>query len=219
MIDIDLILSSLPLLLRGARVSLQIAALSALIGIGFGTLLGLLQSGKNKLLQYAVGLYVLLVRGTPMLIHITVAVYVLPQIGIKLPIFWAALLAIGFNSAAYVSQIVRSGIASVSKGQIEAAKTLGLSSFQITRYIILPQALQAVLPALGNEFITLIKDSSLASIVGVTELARQGSLIRSRTFDALSIYLAVAILYLIMTTSLSLLLYLLEKRLNRHVSS
>lgn len=218
MIDINLILENLPYLLRGAVVSLQIAAISAFIGITLGTVLGLLQASKNKLAQYFVSLYVMLIRGTPMLIHITVAVYVLPQIGIKIPTFWAAALAIGFNSAAYVSQIIRSGISAVGKGQIEAAKTLGLNTMQITRFIVLPQALQAVLPALGNEFITLVKDSSLASIVGVAELAREGSLIRSRTFDALSVYLAVAVIYLIMTTTLSLIINALERRLSRHVS-
>ena len=154
-----------------------------------------------------------------MLMHIMFAYYVLPQLGLELPVFWASIAAISLNSAAYVSQIVKSGIMAVSSGQKEAAKALGFSPAQIAWYIVLPQAFCIVLPALGNEFITLIKDSSLASIIGVAELMREGNLIKSRTFDAISIYCAVALIYLVMTTTLSLCVNALEKRMNRHVKN
>lgn len=218
MIDIQLIIQNLPYLLHGAWLSIQIAAFGCSIGMTLGTIFGLMQSSTITVFRWLITLYVTIVRGTPMLIQILFAFYVLPQLGIKIPAFWAATLAIGFNSAAYISQIIRSGIASIGKGQIEAARVLGLSTMQITRYIVLPQAIRVVLPALGNEFITLIKDSSLASTIGVAELTREGALIRSRTLDAISVFCAIAAIYLIMTTTLSLLIAKLEQRMNHNVT-
>lgn len=217
MINMQLIQDSLPLLLRGAVVSIQIALCAAIIGIILGTLLGLAQSSKNKILQWLVTIYVTVVRGTPMLIQITFAFYGLPQIGIHISPFWVAIWAIGLNSAAYMSQVIRSGIKAVHKGQIEAARVLGFSTTQITQYILLPQAFRIVLPSLGNEFITLIKDSSLASTIGVVELTKEGNFIRGRTFDAISVFVAVALMYLCITTLLSLLIRHVEQRMNRHV--
>jgi His/Glu/Gln/Arg/opine family amino acid ABC transporter permease subunit len=204
----------MPALLRGLLVTLEIAALGCAIGMSLGTLLGTLQALGPRIGRWVVGLYVTLIRGTPMLIQIICVFYVLPQLGIRIPTFWAATLAIGLNSAAYISQVIRSGIASVSRGQIEAARVLGLSKGTIVYVIILPQAIRAVLPALGNEFITLVKDSSLASTIGVAELSKEGSLIRSRTLDALTIFFGVALLYLIVTTTLSLGVAYLERKMN-----
>ena len=212
MIDISLIIDSLPMLLAGLLVTLQIAGVGCGIGLSLGTLLALMQTSQLGLLRGIVATYVTIIRGTPMLIQILCAYYVLPQIGIQIPALWVAIIAIGLNSAAYISQIIRSGISSVSIGQIEAGKVLGLTTTQIARYIVLPQAFRIVLPALGNEFVTLIKDSSLASMIGVAELSRQGRLIISRTYDAISIFLAVAILYLIITTAISLIIAKLEQR-------
>ena len=219
MIDITLLIQSLPQLARGALVSMQIAALSCTIGVTLGTLLGLIQSGKNRLLKALVMLYVTLFRGTPMLIQLTFAFFVLPQIGISIPAFWTAVIAIGLNSSAYVSQIILSGIKSVSKGQLEAAQTLGFSKLQTTRYILLPQAIRTVIPALGNEFITLIKDSSLASTITVVELTKEGMRIQSTTFDALTVYTGVALFYLVMTTTLSLIMAHIQKRMSKHVEN
>ena len=218
-IDFDLIAQYLPNFIHGALVTLQIASLGCFIGISLGTLLGLLQARANKAIRVLIAIYATLLRGTPMLIQIAFIVFVLPQIGIRISDFWGATLAIGLNSSAYVSQIIRSGIASINKGQIEAAHVLGLSTMQTIRFIILPQAIRVVLPSLGNEFITLVKDSSLASTVGVMELTREASYMRSRTFDALTAYFAVAVIYLIITSILSLLVAYLEKRMNRHVKA
>lgn len=148
-----------------------------------------------------------------MLVQILFVYYVLPQFGLKIPPFWAATLAIGLNSSAYISQIVRSGILAIPKGQLEAAHTLGLTKWMSLRYIVFPQALRVALPGLGNELITLVKDSSLASIIGVMELSKEGSIIRSRTYDAFSILIAVSIIYLILTAALSYGIKLFEKRL------
>lgn len=217
MIDFKLIVDSLPLLLQGAFVSIQIAAFGALIGIIFGTLLGLAQTSKSRIFRWISTLYVTIIRGIPMLIQILAAFYILPQLGVTLPAFWVAIIAIGLNSAAYVSQIIKTGIRSIGKGQIEAGRVLGLSNLQITRYIILPQAFRVVIPSLGNEFITLVKDSSLASVIGVVELTKEGNYIRAKTFDAISVFFAVACIYLIITTTLSLFINWLERRMNRHV--
>lgn len=217
MINFKLIQESLPLLLQGALVSIQIAALGSLIGIFLGTLLGLAQTSKSRVLRWLSTLYVTIVRGIPMLIQIYAAFYILPQFGLLLPAFWVAVIAIGLNSAAYVSQIIKAGIRSIGKGQIEAGRVLGLNNTQITRYIILPQAFRIVIPALGNEFITLIKDSALASTIGVVELTKEGIFIRGRTFDSVTVFFAVACIYLLITTSFSLIINSIEKRMNRHV--
>ncbi|HZW61440.1 MAG TPA: amino acid ABC transporter permease [Candidatus Babeliales bacterium] len=218
MIDTSIIVTYWPNFLHGALVTLEIAFIGTLIGISLGTLLGVFQSGQNKFLRSLVALYVTILRGTPMLIQITFAVFVLPQLGITLPEFWAATIAIGLNSSAYVSQIIRSGISSISKGQIEAGKVLGLTHVQIIRFIILPQAIKAVFPALGSELITLVKDSSLASIVGVMELSKEAWYVRSRTFDALTVYCIIAVIYLLITGTISFILHRIEKRMNCNAS-
>lgn len=217
MIDIPLILHSLPSLLQGALVSLQITAISASIGLCLGSLIGLAQKTKNPLIRLIIGCYITLFRGTPMLVQILFVYYVLPQLGCIIAPFWAASLAIGLNSAAYVSQIIRSGINSVPIGQIEAAQTLGFTSLKTLRFIVFPQAFRASLPALGNELTTLIKDSSLASIIGVMELSKEASIIRSRTYDAFSILLATSIIYLILTATLSFFVKKQEKKVKNHV--
>lgn len=213
MIDIQLITQSIPLLLQGAFITIQIAAFACTIGLTLGTILALLHTGPIKLFRSIVTIYVTIIRGTPMLIQILFAFYVLPQFGISLPALWTAIIAIGLNSAAYISQIIKSGIASISTGQVEAGKVLGLSTTQIMQYIVLPQAIRVVLPALGNEFITLIKDSSLASIIGVAELSKQGRIITSRTYDAISVFVAVAFCYLLITTTISFIVSWLEQRM------
>jgi len=206
---------SLFYLLRGAVTSLEIAGIAVSIGLVLGTALALIQTGTNKILRILVTAYVTLIRGTPMLVQIMIAFFVLPQLGINLSAFWSAVLAIGINSSAYLSQIIRSGIQSIGKGQWEAAQVLGFSRGQALRYIILPQALRVVLPALGNEFITLLKDSSLASTIGVVELVKEGQIIISKTYKVIPVYLMITLVYLIMTSVLSLVLAWIEKRMKK----
>ncbi len=215
-IDFNLIAQYLPVLLQGLLVTLQIAIIGCLIGSILGTILALMQTSGNKLLRIFVTSYVVIIRGTPMLIQIFCAYFLLPQIGIHISALWTAIIAIGLNSAAYISQIIRSGISSVGIGQFEAAKVLGFSKPDTLRYIVLPQALRTTLPALGNEFVTLIKESALASIIGVSELTKQASFVKSKTFDAITVYFAVAILYLILTSTVSFFVARLEKRMNIH---
>lgn len=218
MIDQDfyqVILDILPALLQGAKISLAIALLSSLLGFFGGTILGVAHSSKKKWLRAIITSCVTIIRGTPMLLQIMFLFLVLP--GKTFSPFIVAVLAIGINSSAYVSQIIRSGIKSVSVGQIEAARTLGISTFDITRYIILPQALRIVIPALGNEFVTLIKDSSLAALIGVLELYNRGQIIISQTFKPFPVYIATGIIYLFMTTTITIIMNIIENRLNKHV--
>lgn len=216
-IDFQLIWNSTPALLHGASLSIQIAFISTFLGFVFGTVLAFSETSKIRCIQWAVQGYIILFRGTPMLVQILFVFYVLPQFGVVISPFWAASLAIGLNSAAYISQIIRSGINSVPKGQIEAAYTLGFSHSMTMRYIVLPQAFKASVPSLGNELTTLIKDSSLASIIGVMELSKEASVIRSHTYDAFSILLAVSIIYLILTTTLWIFVRKLEGALVTNV--
>lgn len=218
-INFALIWQYLPFLLKGAVNTLYIAAFGCLLGFTGGTILALAQTSGNKILQLFVTLYVTIIRGTPMLIQIAFFYYaIMPALGLNFSPLVAAIIAIGINSSAYISQIIRSGIASVSAGQLEAGKTLGLSTGQMIYYIILPQAVRVVIPSLGNEFITLIKDSSLAYTIGVVELYKQGITMRSQTLDAMTTYVGVALMYLVMTTSLSILMNYIEKHLNKNLS-
>ena len=218
-IDFNLIIEYLPVLLQGLVVTLQIAGIGCFIGLVLGTILALMQTSNSKLLRLFVTSYVIIIRGTPMLLQILIFSYcLLPLIGITSNL-WTAIIAIGLNSAAYISQTIRSGISSIGKGQIEAAKVLGFSTSATIRYIILPQALRTTLPALGNEFVTLIKDSALASVIGVAELTKQANFVKSKTFDAITVYFSVAVLYLMLTSTVSLFIAYLEKRMNTHAKN
>lgn len=209
MINFDLLLKSLPQLIYACKNTLIIAFFSTLIGMTGGTLVALGLRSTFSPLRWFLKTYTTVVRGTPMVVQIVFLYY-----GLQLPLapIVVAIIAIGLNSCAYVSQVITAGINAVSKGQVEAAQVMGFTHIQIMRYIILPQALRVVLPALGNEFITLIKDSSLAYIIGVNELFKEGRNLTNVTYDVLTIYLAVTLLYLIMTYSLTLLLQATEKR-------
>lgn len=216
-INVSIIYDALPFLLRGALVTLEIASCGCFFGLLLGTVIGVIQSFvTHRFVRSLVALYITIIRGTPMLIQIAFAAYVLPELGLKLSPFWASIFAISLNSAAYVSQIVRSGIQAIHKGQLEAAYVLGFSRLQTIYYIVLPQAFQVIFPALGNEFITLVKDSSLASTIGVAELTKEAGIIKNRTFDALSVYCAVALFYLVITSTLSLVIAYIEKKVDRH---
>lgn len=214
MLNLDLIYKFLPNLLHGAAITLKISFLSSMIGFALGTILGFWQTGKIKIVSYIVTAFVTIIRGTPMLIQIAFSYFVIfPTLGVQTSALYIAIFAIGVNSSAYICEVIRSGIQSVDYGQIEAAKTLGLSDNQIDRYIVFPQALKAVLPALGNEIVTLIKDSSLASTIGVMELFKEGKNIINQTYDAITIYIVIAFIYLLITSTVSFILRVIESRM------
>lgn len=215
MIDLALLGEALPLLLHSAVTTLLIALVASAMGLLLGVGLAIAQTHPSRFIRGLVALYVGFFRGTPMLVQILFAYYVLPEFGLMIPSLAVAIMAIGCNSGAYVSQIVRSGIDAVSKGQCEAASTLGMTPWQIRRYLVLPQAFRLMLPPLCSEFVTLVKDSSLASVIGVVELSKQASILRSTTYDAFTIMLCVSCIYLLLITSLTGLFSLIEKRM-RH---
>lgn len=213
--DLNFLTNVATQLIKASGTSLAIAFFASCLGFIGGTILGVLQSGNSKFAKYLIGLYVTIFRGTPMLLQIMFFYLLSLQMGFNISAFTVAIISIGLNSSAYISQVIRSGIKSVPQGQIEAAQTLGISNFNITRYIILPQAIQIVIPALANEFITLIKDSSLASLIGVVELYKRGSIIISQTHDAITVYILMGLIYLILTTTLSIIVLKLENKLNK----
>lgn len=149
-----------------------------------------------------------------MLVQMFIIYYALPMTGISLTRWEAGIAALSLNSGAYIGEIVRAGVQSIDKGQTEAAQALGLTGFQTSWHIILPQAFRRIIPPLGNEFIALLKDSSLVSVIALEELFRKGQVIVSRTFKPIEIYLVIAIIYLFLTSLVSLLLHVVERRLD-----
>jgi His/Glu/Gln/Arg/opine family amino acid ABC transporter permease subunit len=201
------------LLLNGLMVTLQVSFFAILIGIALGVLLALLRISRKKFLSAVAGMYIDVIRGTPVVVQLMIFYFVL--LG---PIKWIdktliAAIAFGFNSGAYVAEIVRGGILSVDQGQSEAGRSLGLTRTMTMRHIILPQAFKNILPSLGNELIVLIKETSILGYIGVTDLARVGDQIRTRTLDAFMPLIAVAMVSSGLTKTLSLLLARLERRL------
>ena len=212
-INFDLMVQAMPLLLTGAAVTVQITALSVLIGIIIGLFVGIARISTYRVVHLIAAVYVDFLRGTPLLVQIFLVYFALPVVtGQRIDPFVAAIAACSINSSAYVAEIFRAGIQSIDAGQMEAGRSLGMTWAQTMRYIIVPQAARRVIPPLGNEFIALLKDSSLVSVIGFEELTRRGQLIIARTYASLEIWLCVAIIYLVMTVSISRLVAWLERR-------
>ncbi len=213
--------------LKGAPTTLSVSLIAVVIGFGVGLGLSLMKSSHNKLLRGIASVYIEIVRGTPLLVQALIFAYGLPQIfefsypryifgipGLIIP----AILVCGLNSAAYMAEVIRGGINAVPAGQIEAAKALGMRKAQVNRYVVLPQAFRIVLPSLGNEFVTLIKETSVLSYVGVVEVLRQASLWSASSFEYFPAYIGAAVVYLLMTYPLSKLIRYLERRLSGQAS-
>lgn len=212
-LDFSLIVHSLPLLAKGAVVTLEITFLAVTLGLVFGLLAALANLSRFRLLKLLARIYVDFIRGTPLLVQIFIIYFALPAItGQRIDPFVAAVAACSINSGAYVAEIFRAGIQSISIGQLRAGLSLGMNWQQTMRYVILPQAFRRIIPPLGNEFIAMLKDSSLVSVIGFEELTRTGQLIIAETYGSLEIWSSVAIIYLIMTLSITRLVSWLEKR-------
>ena len=198
--DLELIEKSLPFLLQGALITIEITMLSDGIGFFIGLFTGIARISRVRLLRITATIYADGIRGTPLLIQIFLIYFALPVVlGMHINPFVAAVTACGINSGAYVSEIFRAGIQSIDIGQMEAGRSLGLTWWQTMYYILLPQAFRNILPPLGNEFITMLKDSSLVSVIGFEELTRRGQLVIAQTYASFEIWMTVAVLYLIMT--------------------
>ncbi len=213
--NFDLVVTSFPLLLLGAGVTIKITAMSVALGVLIGLFVGIARICRVKPLRFLAAVYVDFFRGTPLLVQIFLFYFAVPVItGQRIDPYVAAVGSCGINSGAYVAEIVRAGIQSIDAGQMEAGRSLGMTWGQTMRYIIVPQAIKRVIPPLGNEFIALLKDSSLVSVIGFEELTRRGQLIIAKTYGSLEIWFSVAIIYLVMTLSISRLVAFLEKRYN-----
>lgn len=211
--DFELIQRALPILLMGAGVTIEITAFSVAIGFFIGLFVGIARISQFKILRIMAAVYADCIRGTPLLVQIFLIYFALPMaIGQRVEPFIAAVAACGINSGAYVSEIFRAGIQAIDVGQMEAGRSLGLTWWQTMRFIILPQVFKNILPPLGNEFIAMLKDSSLVSVIGFEELTRRGQLIIAQTYGSFEIWMTVAVLYLIMTMAISRIVAFLEKR-------
>ena len=211
--DFELIQRALPILLMGAGVTIEITAFSVAIGFFIGLFVGIARISQFKILRIMAAVYADCIRGTPLLVQIFLIYFALPMaIGQRVEPFIAAVAACGINSGAYVSEIFRAGIQAIDVGQMEAGRSLGLTWWQTMRFIILPQAFKNILPPLGNEFIAMLKDSSLVSVILFEELTRRGQLIIAQTYGSFEIWMTVAVLYLIMTMAISRIVAFLEKR-------
>jgi lysine-arginine-ornithine-binding protein len=210
--DLDIIRRTLPLFLSGVWFTARLALLSLLFGLPIGLLLALARVQSSRIIKAPAALYVEVMRGTPLLVQILFIYFVLPYFKIYIPAFTSGVIALTLNSAAYIAEIFRAGILSIDVGQMEAARSLGMTYSQAMRRIILPQTFRRVVPPLTNEGIALLKDSSLVSVIGLTELARTGQELASRYAAPLTIWPVVAIFYLLLTFPLTRVTEYLERR-------
>jgi len=203
-----------PQLLQGAAVTVEITAVSLLLGCLMGLLVGIGRLNPARKLIYGLcTAYVAAIRGTPLLVQLFLLFFGLPQLGILLPAFLCGVIGLGIYSGAYVSEIVRGAIQSIDKGQMEAARSTGLFSGQAMRSVILPQAVVRMIPPLGNEFIALIKNSALVSLLTIHDLMHEGQKIISVSYRSLEVYLAIAVMYFVLTGLTTLALRKIETRL------
>lgn len=215
-IDFSVLNGYIPYILKGVGVTLLFTLVSAALGLILGSILSLFKISGIKPLKWFATAYTSVFRGTPLLVQLTLIYYATPQLtGYDIPALLAAGLAFGLNSAAYLSETIRAGIMAVDKGQTEAAMALGVPYRKMMFSIILPQALRNILPALVNECVALVKESSLVSVIGVADLMRRADIVRANTFTSFEVLLFVAAIYYVLVLALTSLAHLLERRLRR----
>lgn len=202
----------------GFIVTVEVTIFAVLIGIILGFIIAVIRSthdktGKLKIPDFICKVYLTVIRGTPSVLQLLIIYFVVFG-SVNISKVLVAIIAFGINSGAYVAEVIRSGIMSIDKGQTEAGRSLGFTYAQTMIYIILPQALKNVLPALGNEVIVLLKETSICGYIALQDLTKGGDIIRSRTYDAFMPLIAVALIYLVMVMLLQRLVAGLERRLN-----
>lgn len=212
--NVEIAKEVLPYLLQGAILTLIFSASSEFFGIIIGLFLAILRVMRVKIFSFLALCYIDFFRGTPLLIQIIFTYYALPYIGVNLPAPIAGVMALALNSGAYASEIFRAGIESIERGQMEAARSLGMNYYLAMRYVILPQTIRRLLPPLTNEFIALIKDSSLLSVIAVAELLRVAKESMTWKLNPTSLT-AAALLYLLMTLPLTRLVAYMENKLKK----
>ena len=205
-------------IIEGLFNTIIIALLAVIIGIIIGIIIAIIrnyheQTGKLKIGNTIAKIYVSIIRGTPVILQLMIIYYVIFK-SVNINIILVGVIAFGINSGAYVSEIIRAGINSIPISQSEAGYSLGLKYRQVMGYIILPQAIKNILPALGNEFITLLKETSVGAYIGIIELTKASDIIASRTYEYFFPLIIIALIYLFMTLGLSKLVSYMERRLN-----
>lgn len=207
------LINSLPAFLSGAAVTLELTLIAILIGLCFGLILALGRLSRNVAIRKLSGFYIWFFRGTPLMLQIMFIYFGLPMIwpALNTGMFPSGFIALGLNSAAYLAEIIRAAIQSIDKGQMEASRALGMSYGQAMRRIIIPQSYRRLIPPVGNEFIALLKDSSLVSVMGLTELMRQSIILSNSTSKAV-FYLPAAVFYLLLTSLFTYVFSRLEKK-------
>lgn len=220
-LDFSFVPEYIPYYLEGVKYTLVISLITVIFGAIFGSVLFFMKTSnfhiwKIKPLKIIAVVYIEIIRGTPMLLQILI-MYAGSKMffGIDLSPFTSAIIAIALNSAAYVSEIVRAGIEAVDKGQMEAARSLGMKKSTAMMLIVIPQAVKNILPAIGNEFVAIIKESSMASIIGVNELMFAGKVVVGSTYLGLEPYIVAAVFYFIMTFTLGRIISLIERRMKK----
>lgn len=203
-------------LLQGAAVTVEITACALLLGCVLGLLVGIGRLNPARRWVYALcTAYVAVIRGTPLLVQLFILFFGLPHFGLLLPAFFCGVLGLGVYSGAYVSEIVRGAIQSIDRGQTLAAESLGMTPFVAMRQIILPQAVVRMIPPLGNEFIALIKNSALVSLLTIHDVMHEGQKIISVSYRSLEVYLAIAAVYFVLTGTVTLVLRHFEQKLRQ----
>lgn len=211
-LDFSVLIPYMHMFWKGVCVTIQASFFGVLFGSALGIFIGSFRVMPFKPLRYLMATYIYVLRGTPLMIQLFLIYFGLPALGVNLDAATAGILGIGINSSGYVGEIVRGGIEGVPKGQWEAAKMLGLSYWQTMKSIILPHAIRHMLPAIGNEFVTLIKESSLLSVLAISDLTMVGQQVRSVTYASFETFIFVALVYLVLTSVTSGALQLLENR-------
>lgn len=207
-------------MLDGLKVTLEVTLFATLLGIVIGFIVAIIRSthdrtGKMKIMNALCQVYLTVIRGTPAVVQLLIMYFVIFGSVKGVSKVLVAVLAFGINSGAYVAEICRAGIMSIDIGQMEAGRSIGFSYAQTMWYIILPQAFKNVLPALGNEFIVLLKETSISGYIALQDLTKGGDIIRSRTYDAFMPLIGVALVYLVLVLGFTKLVSMLERRLNQ----
>ncbi|MDR7243631.1 MULTISPECIES: amino acid ABC transporter permease [Priestia] len=215
-LDFSQIVPSMPYILKGIGVTVQIVLASAILGFVLGVILSLCKISRNKPLQWFADAYTSVFRGTPLVLQLLLIYFGLPQLlGFDIAPFPAAVAAFGLNSAAYISEIIRAGILAVDKGQREAALALGIPYRRMMGQIILPQALKNILPALMNEFITLTKESAIVTVIGALDIMRRAYIVGGEKFAYLEPLIFAGLIYYVMVMGLTLLGKAVERRMRK----
>ena len=217
--------------LEGTGITLVLSLVTVVMGLVIGMAVTFLRRSRFKPLSFIAKTYTLVIRGTPLLLQLYMWLYAFPQLGFRIPAlpfsssifgtreFATAVVALGINSGAYVAELLRGGLDAVDKGQTEAARSLGLSQTQTMRHVVIPQALRVILPGLGNEFVQMIKESSIVSTVGIFDVMYAQTIVKASTYTVFEPLIIVAAIYFVLTSGLTFILSKLERKFNGHTKN